>query len=76
MTSKPSKPGTDEPAARVSASVQKAVDSVYDAHANEHLEHVRPALRKALRDVGVNLNEETIDTIAGHIAAGRRVDTT
>ena len=76
MTSKPSKPGTDEPAARASASVQKAVDSVYDAHANEHLEHVRPALRKALRDVGVNLPEDTIDTIAGHIAAGKRVDTT
>ncbi len=76
MTVKPSQPGTDELAAQVSASVQKAVDSVFDAHANEHLEQVRPVLRKALKDVGVTLSEETIDTIAGHIAAGTRVDTT
>ena len=76
MTFEPNKPGVGELAAAVAAKLQKAVDSVYEAHANEPLDQVRPALRKALRQVEVNLPEETIDTIAGHIAAGTRVDTT
>ena len=76
MTVEPNKPGMDESAAQVSAKLQKAVDTVYDEHANEPLDQVRPALRKALKGIGVNLPEETIDTISGHIAAGTRVDTT
>jgi hypothetical protein len=76
MTFEPKKPGTDTSAASVSAKLQQAVDSVYETRANQPLDQVRPALRKALRDVGVTLHEETLDTIAGHIAAGTRVDTT
>jgi hypothetical protein len=76
MPLQPNKPGLDEPAATLSATLQKAVDAVYNFRANEPLDQVRPALRTALKDIGMTVHGATLDTIAGHSAAGTRVDTT